>query len=164
MLVLVLLLLDTQNFRATSLRHRHRARSGFMHRHGIAGRSGFKCLPRIQSIFSPEEQTTLFVVNSLVNVILAVSQQQSHRCLFSLWILTVTATREIPLRWPCLWLGWWMDLSVHTQPCCSGVDPFTRYLEDDGGRELCWLLNPLIFQSLWPLTHLTPLSHLTPSS
>lgn len=52
--------LTSPNFRAMSFRHRHRARSGFMHRHSIAGKSGFKCLPRIQSIFHPEEQRTLF--------------------------------------------------------------------------------------------------------
>lgn len=58
------------------------------------------CLPQIQSIFHPEEQTTLFGVNSLLNVIPADSQQQSHRCLFSLWVLTVTATQEMTLVAP----------------------------------------------------------------
>lgn len=119
---------------------------------------------KIQSIFHPEERTTLFVLNSLVNVILAVSQQQSHRCLLSLWILTVTATQEMFCwlqRWPFLWLGWWMDLCV---PSVLKLIHFTRYFEDAGDQELCWWLNPLIFQSLWPLTPLTPLCYLTPSS
>lgn len=55
---------------------------------------------KIQSIFHPEEQTILFVVNSLANVILAVSQQQSHHRLFSLRILTDTAPQEMTLLAP----------------------------------------------------------------
>lgn len=100
------------------------------------------CLPQIQSIFHPEKHTTLFGVNSLVNATLAVPQQQSHRCLSSLWIFTVTATQEMTFwwlqRWPFLWLGWWMDLSVQTQPFCPAVDPFNKVFLG------CWRLGALL--------------------
>lgn len=95
-LVLLLLLLDTQNLRAVSFRYN--ARSGSKHRHGFAGR--FKCLPKSKASSILRNRQYFFVVNSLANVILAVSQQQSHHRLFSLRILTGTATQEMTLLAP----------------------------------------------------------------
>lgn len=63
----------------------------------------------------------------------------------------------------CGWDGGWISLPRHSPSVLKWI-PLMGYFEDAGDQELCWLLNSLIFQSLWPLTQLTPLCHLMPSS
>lgn len=51
------------------------------------------------------------------------------------------------------WDGWdAMDLTLfrHSPSVLKWI-LLTRYFEDAGDRELCWLLKLLIFQSLWSL-------------
>lgn len=44
----------------------------------------------------------------------------------------------------CGWDGGWISLSRHSPSVLKWI-PLTRYFEDAGDGELCWLLNPLIF-------------------
>lgn len=124
-----------------------------MHRDGIAGGSGCKFVPMIQSISCPEEHHYFFAGNALVNVILAVVMSfpvtKSPIRVASLdphlqEVTLLAPEMAIPMVEMDRMGG---SLSVQTQPFCHEVDHFNVIL-----RELCCPLKPLIFQSLWPLT------------
>lgn len=140
-------------------------RSGSKHRHGFAGRNGFKCLPKSKA--SSILKNRQHFCGKLTG--------KCHPCSFPAAKSPLLVLSLDPHSYPrndlvgsrgghsCGWDGGWISVSRHSSSVLKLI-LYTRYFEDAGDRELCWLLNPLIFQSLWPLTPLTPLCHLTPSS